>query len=353
MLIDFILNTSLPVSVKVSDSLLLHLNGNSIESSPLDNTTNVEFILQSVVSEIKNLSDNNRLMNVKLNSIVIPSSTGTFPQAANPIPSTFLVVSATNKSVVITTDRSKLIVGSGKNSSTGLAAAPQKYSDLFVSWFNPQVAADLLKSGLLSNYDVITMTRMVTKHPKDYEVFSNLHARYKFEYKIYYKFFLSRIERMLKMNPQSFWDFVRDYKSTINDVELGLLKIIKSAGPNGLPGTFLYAIKSALCYPLWLIFRHSLDSKILHPPHDYSPVMNKLGLMSLADRRVEANFVFLRKLIDGYLDAHYNLSLISFRVPNHSIRCHSFAILFHHNNYGKNKPIHHMMRLANEHLRFS
>jgi hypothetical protein len=49
---------------------------------------------------------------------------------------------------------------------------------------------------------------------------------------------------------------------TTNDVELGLsiLKTSKSAGPDGLPGTFLYNIRSALCFPIWLIFRRSLNT---------------------------------------------------------------------------------------------
>lgn len=38
-----------------------------------------------------------------------------------------------------------------------------------------------------------------------------------------------------------------------------MLKTSKSAGPDGLPGTFLYNIRSALCFPLWLIFLRSLD----------------------------------------------------------------------------------------------
>jgi len=36
-----------------------------------------------------------------------------------------------------------------------------------------------------------------------------------------------------------------------------------------------------------------------HPPHDYNPILNKLGLSSLVDRRKVANLKFLRLLIDG------------------------------------------------------
>lgn len=150
---------------------LLHLNCNSTESGPLDSTISVASILQSAISELKNISDSNQLMNAKLNSIMILSfavrfSIGTFFQAVKPISLTFSAVLAKNESVVIMTDRPKLIVGFDRNSSTGLAAIPfQIYSDLFVSRFNPQVTVDLLKFELFSNYDYITVTQMVTKHP--------------------------------------------------------------------------------------------------------------------------------------------------------------------------------------------
>jgi hypothetical protein len=54
--------------------------------------------------------------------------------------------------------------------------------------------------------------------------------------------------------------------------------------------------------------------QIPHSPHDYRPVMNKLKLLSLADRRVDANLVFLHKLIDERVDAPFLLSLINFKV---------------------------------------
>jgi len=42
-------------------------------------------------------------------------------------------------------------------------------------------------------------------------------------------------------------------------VSLSALKNVKSTGPDGLSGTFLFNIKSALCYPLWLLSRRSMD----------------------------------------------------------------------------------------------
>jgi len=40
------------------------------------------------------------------------------------------------------------------------------------------------------------------------------------------------------------------------------LRNVKSSGPDGLPGTFLFNLKSFLSVPLWLIFRRSLDKEV-------------------------------------------------------------------------------------------
>lgn len=64
-------------------------------------------------------------------------------------------------------DPPKVIVGSGGNTSTILTAAPiRKYSDLFVSRFNPQATVYLLKSELFSEFEDITVTQLETKHSK-------------------------------------------------------------------------------------------------------------------------------------------------------------------------------------------
>jgi len=46
---------------------------------------------------------------------------------------------------------------------------------------------------------------------------------------------------------------------------------------------------------------------INHPPHDYNPILNKLGLSSLVDRRKVANLKFLRLLILSCLTFHDSL----------------------------------------------
>jgi len=73
MHIDFILNKTLPPVVKVSDSLLSHLNTNNLGPESSDNTADVATILQSVVIELESISESNQLINVKLNSMVDPS----------------------------------------------------------------------------------------------------------------------------------------------------------------------------------------------------------------------------------------------------------------------------------------
>lgn len=160
MLIDFI--------PKKNTSLLSHLNTNTLEPESSDNTANVATTLHSVVIELKNISESNQLINVKLNSITDPNSNGmsprdTFCQAVKHVPIISAVPASTR---VHASDRPKFIVGSGIITSSALSAAPtQKFSDLLVSRLNPTATADLFKSKLFSEFEEITVTQMVTKHP--------------------------------------------------------------------------------------------------------------------------------------------------------------------------------------------
>ncbi|CAI6343721.1 unnamed protein product [Macrosiphum euphorbiae] len=85
-----------------------------------------------------------------------------------------------------------------------------------------------------------------------------------------------------------------------------------------------------------------------HMPHDYIPVMDRLGLSTLADRRQAASLNFLRQLIDGKIDSPELLSFINFKVPSTNIR-HTFPFLIPKfiTNYLENQPIVRMMLLAN------
>lgn len=61
--------------------------------------------------------------------------------------------------------------------------------------------------------------------------------------------------------PHLCFDLPHNCSFSITDIETALLKLknVYSAGPDGLPGNFLFNIKSFLCVPLWLIFRRSID----------------------------------------------------------------------------------------------
>lgn len=186
ILIDIILKKSVPEGVKLSDDLheLINHSLTSTNQSHNDNTTNVAQILKSVTEELKNISQSNRMIHNKLNSLEMAKSTsssfsmGTSPTASN----VSKVSSAQDPSDIMSAPaarrelpKSKFIVGSGaapRNQT--LAVAPQRmYGDIFVSRLCPQVSADVIKSELFSDILDVTITRMVTKHP----TYASFHVR--------------------------------------------------------------------------------------------------------------------------------------------------------------------------------
>jgi hypothetical protein len=88
---------------------------------------------------------------------------------------------------------------------------------------------------------------------------------------------------------------------------------------------------------------------IEHPPHDYSAVAAKLGLVSLAERRRMLCVKFLKGLLSGQIDSSDLLSLLNFKVPPRQNRS---SVPFHvpicPSNYMKNEPIRRLMLMANE-----
>lgn len=89
------------------------------------------------------------------------------------------------------------------------------------------------------------------------------------------------------------------------------------------------------------------------PPHDYEPVLQRLRLSTLRDRRKQGNLTFLSKLINGEVDAPILLSKVNIRVPAYCSRSSfPFHISFSRCNYLTNRPIVRMMKLANEDLQF-
>jgi hypothetical protein len=78
----------------------------------------------------------------------------------------------------------------------------------FPQWFSKDLKSIVIfKKWAQAKYKV-------SRCPRDYNKFSNLWARYKYEYKNCYKSFISQTECKLKTNPWSFWDFVRKNKSS-------------------------------------------------------------------------------------------------------------------------------------------
>jgi len=63
-------------------------------------------------------------------------------------------------------------------------------------------------------------------------------------------------------NSSLYHDLPSNCLLDVDQVENGLasLKGIKSIGPDVLSGDFLYAIRSSLCFSIWLLFCKSLDS---------------------------------------------------------------------------------------------
>ncbi|CAI6356624.1 unnamed protein product [Macrosiphum euphorbiae] len=89
---------------------------------------------------------------------------------------------------------------------------------------------------------------------------------------------------------------------------------------------------------------------IEHPPHDYSAVPAKLGLVSLAERRRMLCVKFLKGLLYDQVDSSDLLSLLNFKVP---ICQNRSSVPFHvpicPRNYMKNEPrLRRLMLMANE-----
>ncbi|KAL4153538.1 hypothetical protein QTP88_001371 [Uroleucon formosanum] len=65
-------------------------------------------------------------------------------------------------------------------------------------------------------------------------------------------------------SPQLFYNLPSNCFFDVYHIESGLSKLCsdKSIGPDGLSGEFLYALRSVLSYPLWLLFHKSLDEGI-------------------------------------------------------------------------------------------
>lgn len=84
------------------------------------------------------------------------------------------------------------------------------------------------------------------------------------------------------------------------------------------------------------------------PPHNYSPVTSKLGLVSLAERRRTLCIMFLKKLLSSQVDSPGLLFLLFKVSPRHNRSNVTFYIPIRLINYIKNKPIKRLMLIPNE-----
>ncbi|KAF0750040.1 Uncharacterized protein FWK35_00025955 [Aphis craccivora] len=90
---------------------------------------------------------------------------------------------------------------------------------------------------------------------------------------------------------------------------------------------------------------------IEHRPHVYDIVIDRLGLHSLADRRITINKVFpSQTYINGSIDCPELLSKVNFKILCVSVRSsYPFSIpALCTTNYSCNKPLNRMMRISNE-----
>lgn len=181
----------------------------------------------------------------------------------------------------------------------------------FPPWFTPK-----LKSIVLAKRKAHALFKQSNDN-HHYSQFSYLRAQYKYESKKCLNEYYARTGAGLKNNPNSFWKFVRNLRSentipnevtfddiscsgpqdisnlfskyfnsvyststsnsnahlphpcfdlpnncsiSLSDVESALVKLktVPSSGSDGIPGTFLYNLRSFLCEPLWIIFNRSL-----------------------------------------------------------------------------------------------
>lgn len=89
-------------------------------------------------------------------------------------------------------------------------------------------------------------------------------------------------------------------------------------------------------------FNYASYSLEIHcPPHDYSPVLSKLNLSTLADRRYSQKNSFLKKLlISSHIDASTLLSLVNCTVSTLFTRNKTpFHVPLCSTNYMSNEPI--------------
>ncbi|KAL4154603.1 hypothetical protein QTP88_000461 [Uroleucon formosanum] len=214
----------------------------------------------------------------------------------------------------------------------------------FISNFDwPSTLSALsVDSAFNTFYDAFhqSVLRFVPK--RHFKHFSLLRAHYKYLSKKLYREFVDRTELSINANPSNFWKFIKKHRFnsdipktltlngasssneqdaadmfaiyfksvyscevvnddvsdlkilsfdlpnnayfTVDDVfhSLSTLSGAKNVGPDGLPGVFLFQLRSIIAYPLFLLFRRSLDEGIFPTILKFSSVtpVHKSGVKS-------------------------------------------------------------------------
>ncbi|KAL4082753.1 hypothetical protein QTP88_029626 [Uroleucon formosanum] len=214
----------------------------------------------------------------------------------------------------------------------------------FISNFDwPSTLSALsVDSAFNTFYDAFQQSVLRFVPKRHFKHFSLLRAHYKYLSKKLYREFVDRTELSINANPSNFWKFIKKqrfnsdipktltlngasssneqdaadmfaiyFKSvyscevvnddvsdlkilsfdlpnnayfTVDDVfhSLSTLSGAKNVGPDGLPGVFLFQLRSIIAYPLFLLFRRSLDEGIFPTILKFSSVMpvHKSGVKS-------------------------------------------------------------------------
>lgn len=200
-----------------------------------------------------------------------------------------------------------------------------------------------------------------TANISDYRVFSLLRARFKYESKKCMRSYIHRSEASLINNPTNFWKFVNRHRSTNdipkvlelngrlstdeqdaanlfssyfssvytsevidldppNDISLNFdlpnniifseddvfrglsaLRNVQSIGPDGLPGEFLFQLRHIISYPLFLLFRRSLDEGIFPSILKFSsitPILKSGNATNVSNYRPISILSHLSKLFE-------------------------------------------------------